>query len=53
MRDAPSIDIAQELTAAGAKVRAYDPVAMDVARSILPAVEMCEDPYSMAKAATP
>jgi UDPglucose 6-dehydrogenase len=49
MRDAPSIDIAQELTAAGAKVRAYDPVAMDVARPILPAVEMFDDPYSMSK----
>ncbi len=49
MRDAPSIDIAQELTAEGASVRAYDPVAMDNARSILPAVEMFEDPYSMAE----
>lgn len=49
MRDAPSIDIAQDLTAAGAKVRAFDPVAMDVAGSILPAVEMCTDPYTMAK----
>jgi len=48
MRDAPAIDIAQGLTAAGAKVRGYDPVAMDVARSILPAVEMFDDPYSMA-----
>jgi UDPglucose 6-dehydrogenase len=48
MRDAPSIDIAQELTAAGATVRAYDPVAMDVARSILPAVQMCNDPYETA-----
>ena len=48
MRDAPSIDIAQDLTAAGAHVRGYDPVAMDVARSILPAVEMFNDPYSMA-----
>jgi len=47
MRDAPSIDIAQALTAAGAKVHAYDPVAMDVARPILPAVEMFGDPYSM------
>lgn len=49
MRDAPSIDIAQALTTAGAKVRGYDPVAMDVARPILPAVEMFEDPYSMSK----
>lgn len=49
MRDAPSIDIAQALNAAGAKVRGYDPVAMDVARSILPAVEMFDDPYSMSE----
>jgi UDPglucose 6-dehydrogenase len=49
MRDAPAIDIAEELTAAGALVRGYDPVAMDVARGILPAVEMCEDAYTLAK----
>jgi UDPglucose 6-dehydrogenase len=49
MRDAPSIDIAQGLTAAGAKVRAFDPVAMEVARPILPAVEMFDDPYSMSE----
>jgi len=49
MRDAPAIDIAQDLTAAGAKVRAFDPVAMDVARPLLPAVEMFEDPYSMSE----
>ncbi len=48
MRDAPSIDIAQELNAAGAIVRGYDPVAMDVARNLLPAVIMADDPYSMA-----
>jgi UDPglucose 6-dehydrogenase len=49
MRDAPAIDIAQELNSAGAIVRGYDPVAMDVARGILPAVEMFHDPYSMAE----
>jgi UDPglucose 6-dehydrogenase len=49
MREAPSIDIAEQLTKAGAKVRGYDPVAMDVARSILPSVEMFKDPYEMAK----
>jgi UDPglucose 6-dehydrogenase len=48
MRDAPAIDIAQELNAAGAIVRGYDPVAMDVARGILPAVEMATGPYEMA-----
>ncbi|MDP2776290.1 MAG: nucleotide sugar dehydrogenase, partial [Anaerolineales bacterium] len=49
MRDAPSIDIAEALVKAGAKVRAYDPVAMEVARPILPAVDMFDDPYKMAK----
>ncbi|HEX7577999.1 MAG TPA: UDP-glucose/GDP-mannose dehydrogenase family protein [Verrucomicrobiae bacterium] len=49
MRDAPAIDIAQELNAAGAIVRGYDPVAMEVASAILPAVEMSPDPYSLAK----
>ncbi len=49
MRDAPSIDIAQDLIAAGARVRGFDPVAMEVACTILPAVEMCEDPYIMSE----
>ena len=49
MRDAPAIDISEELIEAGAKVHAYDPVAMEVARPILPAVEMFEEPYAMAK----
>lgn len=48
MRDAPSIDISEALIEAGAKVHAYDPVAMHVARPILPAVEMFEEPYKMA-----
>src|SRR5512139_1871406 len=49
MRDAPSIDITNDLSTEGAAVRTYDPVAMDVARGILPAVEMFNDPYEMAK----
>ena len=49
MREAPSLDIVEHLTEAGAQVRAYDPVAMDVARPLLPAVEMFKDPYEMAK----
>jgi len=47
MRDAPSVDIARELNVAGAVVRAYDPVAMEIARNLLPAVEMFADPYEM------
>jgi UDPglucose 6-dehydrogenase len=49
MREAPSIEIVDHLTKAGAKVRGYDPVAMGVAHPILPAVEMFKDPYEMAK----
>ena len=49
MRDAPSIDIAKALNAAGATVRGHDPVAMDVARDLLPAVKMCENSYAMAE----
>jgi UDPglucose 6-dehydrogenase len=49
MRDAPAIDIAQALIKAGAKVRAYDPVAMHVARPLLPDVEMFDDSYKMAE----
>ncbi len=49
MREAPSIDIANALLAAGSTVRAYDPVAMANARAILPQVEMFPDVYSMAE----
>ena len=49
MRDAPSIDIANSLLAAGAQVSAYDPVAMDAARPLLLEVEMCTEVYAMAE----
>lgn len=49
MRDAPSIDIANALLAGGAQVRATDPVAMEVARQVLPKVEMYNDVYTMAE----
>lgn len=49
MRDAPSITIAELLKSEGAHVRAYDPVAMEAARGLLPFVEMCADPYQMAE----
>jgi UDPglucose 6-dehydrogenase len=48
MRDAPSIDIAHALVAAGAVVRGFDPVAAENAVVLLPDVEMFPDPYSMA-----
>src|SRR6266498_2638470 len=49
MRDAPAIDIAADLIEAGANVCAYDPVSMEVARPLLPNVELCKDPYEVAR----
>lgn len=49
MRDAPSIDIASYLLERGAKVRAYDPAAMEVAQPLLPEVEMVKGPYLLAE----
>jgi UDPglucose 6-dehydrogenase len=49
MREAPSIDIARMLVDAGANVRAYDPVAVENARTLLPDILMCANPYDMAQ----
>jgi UDPglucose 6-dehydrogenase len=49
MRDAPAVTIANELLASGAKVRAFDPVAMEIARPLMSDVEMYPDPYSMSE----
>src|SRR5512139_1865085 len=49
MRDAPAIDIATDLIKGGARVRGYDPVSMEVARPLLPNVELCKDPYEVAR----
>jgi UDPglucose 6-dehydrogenase len=51
LRDAPSMDIARVLVAAGSHVRAYDPAAMDGARVQLPEVEYTRDAYSTASGA--
>jgi len=45
MRDAPSIDIIAGLQARGAKVRAFDPQAMDEASKLLPELVVCADAY--------
>jgi len=49
MRDAPSIDIARYLMSEGANVRAYDPVAMENAKRILPEVAMVNSAYEVAE----
>ncbi len=51
LRDAPSLDIARVLVAAGSHVRAYDPAAMEGARVMLPEVEYTRDAYGAANGA--
>src|SRR5216117_1085566 len=52
MREAKSIEVIAGLRAAGAVVRAYDPVATANARRVLPvAVEYCDSPYDAATGA--
>jgi UDPglucose 6-dehydrogenase len=46
MRDAPSVTFIPMLQALGAKVRAFDPAAMEQARPLLAGTEFCHNPYS-------
>jgi len=45
MRDAPSIDIIRGLEKRGARIRAYDPQAMQEASKILPDLVTCDNAY--------
>jgi UDPglucose 6-dehydrogenase len=52
MREAKSLEVVRLLHAAGAQVRAYDPVAMDNAKALMPAdVAFCESAYEAAAGA--
>ena len=51
MREAPSLDIAKVLLAAGADVRGYDPAAVERSRMLLPDVEYLNDAYEVAAGA--
>jgi UDPglucose 6-dehydrogenase len=52
MRDSSSIPLVMALVEGGAKVKAFDPVAMNNARAMLPAeVEYCDDSYDAAEGA--
>ncbi len=52
IREAPSLVVIEELLAVGARVRAYDPVAMDEARKFLgDRVVYCENIYDAARGA--
>ncbi len=50
MRDSPSIAIAQTLQDAGVTVAAYDPEGMELAKPLMPVVEMCASAYSAIEA---
>jgi len=49
MRSAPSIDMINMLKHFGAKIKAYDPKAMPIAKNILKDVKFCKDAYEVAK----
>jgi len=51
MREAPSIPLITALQDMGAKVRAYDPVGMEQAKTVIGNVAFCDDAYSCAKGA--
>jgi UDPglucose 6-dehydrogenase len=51
MREAPSVPLVTALQDFGARVRAYDPVGIEQARSVLPDVTFCDGPYACAKGA--
>jgi UDPglucose 6-dehydrogenase len=51
MREAPSIDIIRGLLESGASVRAYDPVAIDESRKLLPDISYAEDEYAAVEGA--
>jgi UDPglucose 6-dehydrogenase len=49
MRDAPSIAIIQALQDAGAKVRAYDPEGIEMAKSVFHEIDYAKDAYDVAE----
>jgi len=52
MREAKSVEVVQLLHAAGARIRAYDPAAMDNAKRLLPAaITFGDSPYEAAEGA--
>jgi UDPglucose 6-dehydrogenase len=51
IREAAAIDLAHMLSNEGARLRAYDPVAMENARRLLDGVHFCSDAYEVAAGA--
>jgi len=51
IRESPAVAVASDLLAAGASVRAFDPAAMENARTVLPGLHYAEDAYDCAAGA--
>ena len=49
MRFAPSITIINQLMSEGASVKAYDPVAVERAKKIMPDIDYCNNAYEVAE----
>jgi len=49
LREAPSLDIIRLLQREGAKVRAYDPVAMEKAKNLVPELECARNPHELSR----
>ncbi|MBW2981141.1 UDP-glucose/GDP-mannose dehydrogenase family protein [Candidatus Woesearchaeota archaeon] len=49
MRRAPSIDVIKALQKEGAKIKAYDPEAIERAKEVFKDITYCDDPYEVAK----
>lgn len=49
IRNAPSLDIISALQKEGAKIKAYDPQAMEKAKDVFHDVAFCKDPYALSK----
>lgn len=48
MRDAPSISVIQKLQEEGAHIKAYDPIAMENAKTKLKNIQFCKNSYEVA-----
>jgi UDPglucose 6-dehydrogenase len=51
VRESPAIELVEGLLARGARVKAFDPAAMDHVARVYPSVEMCKDAYATADGA--
>lgn len=49
VRESPAIEIAHLLTHEGARVKGYDPVAVETSTRAAPSIELADDPYDLAE----